>query len=167
MTIEMKQIAPILLLIILVCSCKSKQPEFSQGIHPLHKVITDFAHVFTEEEEIQLNDLIKKSNDASDIEIIVLTVNDIEPYSHIKEYALETGNQNGIGDKEKNNGVLIVMSLHLREIYIATGSGINHRLTDEELKKIIDELIIPKFRNGYYFEGVNIAIKEISSKSTH
>ena len=65
---------------------------------------------------------------------------------------------------DKNNGILIGISTAKRKIRISNGSGIVDKLSDKETKAIIDDIIIPAFKRGNYFEGLLNAIEEIIKK---
>jgi uncharacterized protein len=76
-------------------------------------------------------------------------------------FAVEFGNKYGIGKKEKDNGVVIVFSQQQKEIRISTGYGAEHVLKDEIAKKFIDSLMIPKFKEGLFYEGLYNGSKAI------
>jgi uncharacterized protein len=74
---------------------------------------------------------------------------------------LEISQHWGVGTKEKNNGVTIVFSKTLREVRISTGLGLEQKLTDAMCKKVIDELMIPRFKEGNYAQGITDGLKEV------
>jgi len=74
---------------------------------------------------------------------------------------MEIGNHWGVGQKGKNNGVVIGIAPQLRKIRIENGYGIQKILSDEETKQIIDSLIIPEFRKADYFEGTRKGLMAI------
>ena len=79
-------------------------------------------------------------------QVVVATVEDLQQYP-VEEYALELFRKWGIGDKELNNGVLILLgrepTTDKYSIYIATGYGLEGRLNDGKVGRIIDEFFIP------------------------
>lgn len=158
----MKHKLLLIVLSLIFSSCRQQVKVFPEGIVELQPYVTDYASIYSPEEELELINEIKESRASSDLQIVVLTVNNIEPFDEIKDYALSTGNENGIGDQKKEDAVFIVIAYELREIYIASGRGVTHRITDDELKIIIDETITPRFGIGYYFEGTIEGIKEIA-----
>jgi uncharacterized protein len=66
--------------------------------------------------------------------------------------------------KEKNNGILILISTGHRRIRISNGYGIEKILSDTETKEIIDTIILPEFRNGEYFNGTKKGIIALKDK---
>jgi uncharacterized protein len=67
----------------------------------------------------------------------------------------------GVGSAEKNNGLTIVLCNPCGQIGIASGTGTELILTDEICKKIIDEKIIPEFKNGKFYNGIKKGILEL------
>lgn len=74
---------------------------------------------------------------------------------------IDLGNFWAIGTKEKNNGLLIVLSMNERNIGISTGKGTENALSDEFLKKIIDTEIIPLFKQEKFYEGIMSGLNKI------
>ncbi len=71
------------------------------------------------------------------------------------------GNLWGVGTAEKNNGLVVVLSKQDREIGISTGLGTAQVLSDKFLKKTNDNLMIPKFKEEKFYEGVKSGLDEI------
>lgn len=69
-----------------------------------------------------------------------------------------------MGLKEINNGLTIVFSKNLREIWISTGMVIQKSLTNEICEEVINQFIIPEFKNGDYYNGIKIGLIELISK---
>ncbi|WP_299016366.1 TPM domain-containing protein [uncultured Polaribacter sp.] len=61
----------------------------------------------------------------------------------------------GIGQKGKDNGVLILLAKNDRKIFINTGYGVEHLLTDFQSKRIVERVILPEFKKGDYYAGLN------------
>lgn len=78
-----------------------------------------------------------------------------------EDYTFVMMNTWGVGQKEKDNGVLIVLAPDLRRIRIQNGYGIEKYMTDAETKAIIDNVILPRFREEQYFAGVREGILAI------
>jgi hypothetical protein len=82
---------------------------------------------------------------------------DFEPYTLLM---LRTW---GVGKKEKNNGILIVLAPDSRRIRIQNGYGIEKFLTNEQTKEIIDTTFIPYFKKGKFYNGTKEGILAIIS----
>lgn len=100
--------------------------------------------------------------------IVVVTVDSLEGLS-IEQYAYELFNTWGIGKQDVNNGMLLLISIDDRELRIETGLGLESVVTDDEAGRIINETIVPYFKQGKYgqgaFEGAKAIADEISKGS--
>ena len=116
--------------------------------------VSDFENVFSVQERKVLDSMLTAYEKETTVEIGVVTLHD--KYSGIGNFdslVRAIHNEWGVGKKEKNNGVLLAICIPLRKMRISTGRGIEKVLTDEEAKKIIEENMVPTFRNAKYFEG--------------
>ena len=68
----------------------------------------------------------------------------------------------GIGEKGKNNGVLILVTKQEHDIFIATGYGAEGSLTDALCRRIEEQVIIPEFKQGNFYNGLNEGVIAIS-----
>lgn len=123
--------------------------------------VNDFEAILSEPEEAELEKIIKAHEVVASDQIVIVTVASIEPYSDIDQYSLDLANEWGCGQKEKNNGILIAVSRHLRAMRIQNGHGIENRLTDGETKSIIDSIMIPRFKQGDYYQGLKNGVEAI------
>lgn len=130
--------------------------------------VNDFANVFTEEEKLQMDNFLYDFERETTAEIAVVTINSLEGLT-IEQYAYGLFNSWGIGKKNINNGMLLLISIGDRKLRIETGLGLESVVTNDEAAKIIDEIIVPYFREGNFgqgaFEGVKAIAKEISISS--
>lgn len=126
--------------------------------------VNDFENIFTSEQRIKLDKRIGVYELETTNEIVIVTIDSIEPYENINDFATDLSNEWGIGKTEKNNGLLILFSKSLREIRISTGLGTEKILTDEICKKVIDQTIIPEFKKGNYYNGIEKGLTELIAK---
>jgi uncharacterized protein len=87
-------------------------------------------------------------------EIVLITTPTYESDTSILFFSVRKFRQLGIGKKDINNGVLIVLNSAKRQARITTGYGTEKILTDEIAARILDSLMIPRFKNGELFEGL-------------
>lgn len=120
--------------------------------------INDFENILEFHQEIILEESVKSFYEYSGIGITVVTVESIEPYDSISDYSIDLGNYSNKGK------VLIVVSKKLRQIQILNSDDILEKLTDEETKKIIDQFIIPRFKQEKYYAGLLDGIAEIKKE---
>lgn len=126
------------------------------------KFFNDFsgANVITPQQANQIHSTLENYFKSSTNQIAIAVVKTTTPYD-IAEYTIELGRKWGVGIKDKNNGVMIVWATEDRQIFIATGYGVEGSLTDSMTKRIIETYIIPEFKAGRYFDGLNNGVVAI------
>ena len=165
-----------------IYSCKTKQiektepntnppkvefSEFDLGKSDLPKLkreVNDFEHVFDVEQLEKLTLMIREFEKNTTNQIAIVSIDSIGKYTDFDKFAVDLSNYNGIGLKEKDNGLSIVFSKNLRKIRISTGLGTEKILTDKICKNIIDQTIIPEFKNGDYYNGIKKGMVELIAK---
>lgn len=117
-------------------------------------LVNDIADVLSRTQEDYLNRKLKAYNDSTSTQIAILTVQTTGGQP-IEDYASWVGEKNGVGQSEEDNGIVIVVAVEDRKMFIATGYGIEQYLNSVMTKKIIDNEITPQFKRGDYFAGLN------------
>ena len=115
--------------------------------------VNDYAEVISPEQEAKITSLIVELEAKTSAEIAVLTVPSTggEP---IFDYALRVAESWKVGKKGKDNGVLMVIAVKDRKMYILVGYGLEGILPDGLVGEIRDRYILPYFRQGKYGEGI-------------
>lgn len=134
-------------------NCCSNQIRYEFGNH---QFIMDKEDLLTFKEKRIINKKVESFFKASSSKILLLTVADITPYNTLEEYTNAFRNNY----RGKNIGVIFTVSKKMRSIWIATSVTVERFLTDKKLGKIIDQKILPKLKEGSYFEGINGGIDE-------
>ncbi len=124
--------------------------------------VTDGAHILSVKEKAGLEAKLKTFEASTPVEIAVVTVNTTGNLS-IEDFAAKLFKKWGIGKKDKNNGVLLLVAYKDRKVRIATGSGIVQKLTDSSCKTVIDEIMVPKFKTNDFYEGIDEAVDKIEN----
>lgn len=124
------------------------------------KLVNDFADILSDGQEESLENKLVAFNDSTSTQIAVVTVESLNGYP-IEDFALGILRNWGIGQKEQDNGVLLLVSEGDREVRIETGSGSEGFLTDALSRRIIENQIVPQFQNGNYFNGINDATDQM------
>ncbi|MEO9512489.1 MAG: TPM domain-containing protein [Flavobacteriaceae bacterium] len=135
--------------------------SFGQRRYPdLKAIATDSGEIFTalELEELKMK-LIDFETETTN-QLVVLTINDLG-YETIEEYANGTFNQNKLGQKNKDNGILILFAKNNREVRIEVGYGLEQYITDAVASRIIRKTMIPEFKEENYVIGLNRATDQI------
>ncbi|WP_379926679.1 TPM domain-containing protein [Mariniflexile jejuense] len=128
------------------------------------QIINDYDSIFSPSELKELSNIIYDYNIETTRQIVVVTIDSISPYSDIQKFATDLSNYWEIGNAEKNNGLTIVMCNPCRKIGIATGTETELILTNEICKKVIDQTIIPEFKNGNFYVGIKNGVVELIEK---
>ena len=138
--------------------------KFQMNVQPIGWV-NDFEFILTPLEEQKLDSLLRNYENETSNELTIITIDESWiTKSDFDSLVTVFHNTWGVGKKNKNNGIVIGMSKGLRTIRISNGYGLEAILTDKETKKIIDEIIIPEFKNERYYEGLRNGILKIIEK---
>jgi len=122
--------------------------------------VNDYAHVMTPDQVATLEQKLIAFNDSTTSDIVVMTQPDLGNAS-IEDYALAVLRNWGVGDKKNNNGIVIVADIRQHHVYIAVGYGLEGAIPDVTAKEIIDNDIVPNFRNGDYYRGFDVATGDL------
>lgn len=126
--------------------------------------VNDFEQIFDKNQIQELENIISDYEKKTSREIAIFTVKSIEPYDNMKDYAQDLSNRWGLGKEAKNNGLTIIFSSQRKEVRISTGPAAKKILTDAMCKEIIDNVMIPKFKQGAYYAGLKNGVQEIISR---
>jgi len=131
-------------------------PELTQPVN-------DFAHIIDAASAERLDQMIRRLRDATGDVVVVVAVPTIEPYGDVKEYAnkLFENHGRGIGEKGKDNGVLILVAVKERKVWIEVGYGLEPFITDGFSGETSRLYMAPEFREGRYGPGLVIGTERI------
>lgn len=115
--------------------------------------VNDSANILDSDTEEYIIDINKKLNSKTGAQVVVVTVNNLEGRS-IEEYSTELFRSYGIGDKDKNNGVLLIVSVEDRRMRIEVGYGLEGKLNDAKTGRIQDNYIVPYLSDDKWDEGI-------------
>jgi uncharacterized protein len=115
--------------------------------------VNDFANVLSVNTRSSLTGLIGELERKTTAQIAVVTVSTVAPLE-IEGYAVKLFEKWGIGQAGKDNGVLLLIAMRERKMRIEVGYGLEGAIPDALAKVIIDQHIIPAFKEGKYNEGV-------------
>lgn len=149
MEIKLKTVClSVLLFVFTGCSEKPQQAK------TIETFVHDYEHLLSEKQITALNELYRAHEEKTSNEIVLITTASYAPDATLAAYANRMANELGVGKKDKNNGLVIVLSSANRESRIETGYGTEEVLKDHLAKKITDSLMVPEFRKGNFYEGV-------------
>jgi uncharacterized protein len=148
-----------LLIAVLLAAAPARAADLPQLAAP----VNDFAHVIDAQSAAGIERLSRVLKEASGDVVVVATVPTIEPYGDIREYAtklFENGGR-GIGEKGKNNGVLILLAIKQRKVWIEVGYGLEEWITDRFAGETSRQYMAPEFRNGSYGTGLLVGTARV------
>lgn len=134
-------------LVIISCSSTTEKKKIETFVFDNEKILTV-------EQSKQLDSLYREHEKRTTNEIVLVTTSEYGEYDNNVDYSVKFGDTHRIGKKDYDNGVVIVFSKAKRQTRISTGYGTEEVLKDEIAMKIIDSLMIPKFKENLYFEGL-------------
>ncbi|MBK6978185.1 MAG: TPM domain-containing protein [Cytophagaceae bacterium] len=125
------------------------------------KLVNDFVGGLLSDAQIQqLERKLVAYNDSTSTQVIIVIVKSTQPME-AADYAIELGRKWGVGQKDKNNGLVLLWAPGDRKITIQTGYGMEGAIPDIYAKRIISTIIAPNFKELKYFEGLDQATDAI------
>lgn len=119
-------------------------------------LVNDFTGTLSVNEIALLESKLVAFNDTTSTQIAIIIIHSVGGYE-IADYAYQLGRKWGIGQKERNNGALILVALDDHKVYIATGYGLEGAIPDALAKRIVEQDITPQFKEGNYYAGLDRA----------
>ena len=126
----------------------------------LQTSVYDDAGLLSAEQKTALEQKLIHYADSTSTQIVVATVNTVNG-EDIAYYAANWGQKWGIGQKDKDNGILILIAKDDRKMTIQVGYGLEHLLTDALSRRVIEKVMVPHFREGDYYGGLDEAANVI------
>lgn len=121
--------------------------------------VNDFTNLFTTAQQTELDSLITAFEKVTTVEMAIVTIDStVTSRKGFDNYITALGNRWGVGKQETNNGIIIGICPSYKRIRISTGPGIMDKLNDATVKSIIDNTIIPLYKQGAYFEGTKMGL---------
>jgi uncharacterized protein len=127
--------------------------------------IVDDANLLDEADKAQLDADLKALEDKSSDQLVVVTLPTLQGFA-IEDFGYQLGRHWGIGTKEKDNGVLLIVAPNDRKVRIEVGRGLEPILTDAMSKIIINGVMLPRFKAGDYAGGIKEGVHGIESVLT-
>ncbi|SIS90285.1 uncharacterized protein SAMN05421686_10617 [Thalassolituus maritimus] len=122
--------------------------------------VVDNASMLPVSSERSIEKILKAHEEATSNQVVVVTIDSLKGYS-IEEYGYQLGRHWGIGQKDKNNGVLLIVAKNDRKVRIEVGYGLEGNLTDAIAGHIIRTKITPDFKRGRFTAGISKGVDSI------
>ncbi|WP_406845395.1 TPM domain-containing protein [Flavobacterium soyae] len=124
-----------------------KKPDFQTSVY-------DYANVLSASEKTQLEEKLIRYSDSTSTQIVVITIESLKG-EDIGILTPKWAHEWGIGQAKEDNGVLILLAKAERRIWISPGYGLEDRLTAGIGGEITRNIIIPEFKAGSYYRGLD------------
>lgn len=125
-----------------------EKPKFQTSVY-------DYANILSATEKTQLEEKLIKYSDSTTTQIVVITIESLKN-EDVSQLATKWGQTWGIGGTEKDdNGVIILLAKNEKKIAINPGYGLEDRLTAGTGGEIIRNIIVPEFKSGSYYNGLD------------
>jgi uncharacterized protein len=135
----------------------------AQQIPTLTQPVNDFANVIDASSEAAMSELIRSLQQASGDVVVVATVDTFAPYGDLREYAVQMfeNNGRGIGQRGKDNGLLVVLAVADRQVWVEVGYDLEQFITDGFAGETSRQFMVPEFRRGNYGAGLLAGVSRI------
>jgi uncharacterized protein len=127
------------------------------AVPPLTARVTDLTGTLTREQQAGLERMLQEFEARKGTQLAVLIVPTTAP-EPIEQYALRVGEQWKIGRTKVDDGAILVVAKNDRALRIEVGYGLEGVLNDATASRIIREIIVPRFREGDFYGGINAAL---------
>lgn len=118
------------------------------------RLVNDFTGTLTTEQIQALESKLVANDDSTSNQIAIVIIPTTDNYS-IDEVALQIGRTWGVGNKDKNNGIVILVAKNDHKIKIEIGYGLEGAVPDVTAKRIIEDEILPEFKQDNYYRGLD------------
>ncbi len=131
-------------------------PEFPE----LSGRVVDQAGLLTPAQVQSLTGSLAAAEQNTSNQVVVVTLSDLQGYD-IADYGYQLGRHWGIGSKDNDNGVLLIVAPNDRKVRIEVGYGLEGSLTDALASVIVQQEILPAFRQGQFYGGIQAGVTAI------
>jgi len=130
------------------------------------RLVNDFAGFLSPDEQSKLEYKLVSFDRKTSTQIVIVTVSSFDGYP-AAEFATRIGHEWGVGSQRFDNGFVLLIkpktSAEQGEVFIATGYGVEGLVPDAIAKRIVEAEILPRFRSGQYYEGIDEAVNTLMS----
>lgn len=134
----------------------------AQKIPQLKGYVNDYAGVLSSSEERNISEMLSQLERNTSAQVAVLTVDNLQGYS-LESFSMSVVEDWKLGQNNRDNGILILLSMAEKKVRIEVGYGLEGDITDAKSGYIIRNIIIPEFRKGNFGMGLYKGAEAVSS----
>ena len=151
---------PFLLLFLVPLPANAAVGQFPKPVG----FVNDFAGVIPPGQAQSMEQYLRELNQRTGAQIAVVTVPNIEGYTGPEEYAVDLFSAWKIGQKGKDNGLLVLLAMKEKKVKIEVGYGLEGAITDGDCGIIIRQVMAPYFRAGRFGDGLMAGVQALVAK---
>jgi uncharacterized protein len=125
--------------------------------------VNDFARVMNAQDAEAVESLAASVKEKTGAELALVTVNSYAPYASISEYSIALAEAWGVGERDRDNGIILVLAMEEREVRIEVGYGLEGAIPDSVAGRILDTVVIPAFQNDDFSGGLREGCRAIAA----
>lgn len=137
-------------------------PAFAVGVPAMNGRVNDYAKIIRESDEREIEEYLAGLERSSGIQIAVLTMPSLDG-EDISSFGIRVADKWNLGDKEKDNGAILIVAYAEHDLRIEVGDGLEGSLTDAKCGLILRNVIVPEFRDGNYSGGIMKGVKDMGA----
>lgn len=122
--------------------------------------VNDYSNTLKPEEITKLETKLKNFEDSTSTQVVVLMMKSLDGES-LEDFSMKVAETWKIGQKDKNNGVILLFFMDDHKDRIEVGYGLESQLTDAVSKWILDKEVEPRFKSEKYYEGIDIETDKV------
>ncbi len=145
---------------VILCFSFLTESSFALSFPTLTGRVADQANVISPATKDQLTEILTNIENTTTDQIVIVTLPTLDGNS-IEDYGYKLARHWGIGQKDKDNGAIIIVDVNERSIRIEVGYGLEAKLTDAVTSEIIRNQIAPSLKKGNYNQGLLNAVNKV------
>ncbi len=135
---------------------------FAATVPAIKGRVNDYAKIIRESDEREIEEYLAGLEQSSGIQIAVLTMPSLDG-EDISSFGIRVADKWQLGDKEKDNGAILIVAYAEHDLRIEVGDGLEGSLTDAKCGLILRNVIVPEFRDGNYSGGILKGVKDMGA----
>ncbi len=140
-------------------------PLFAATVPALKGRVNDYAKIIRDSDEREIEEYLAEIEQASGVQIAVLTMPSLDG-DDIASFGIKVADKWQLGDKEKDNGAILIVAYAEHDLRIEVGDGLEGSLTDAKCGLILRNVIVPEFKNGNYSGGIKKGVMNMGAIAT-
>ncbi|MEQ8907012.1 YgcG family protein [Ekhidna sp.] len=150
----------IVILLVAMVAVSHLKAQDQQEVPTLTDRVTDQANILSPNEVAYLTNQLKDLEERKGSQLAILTVSSTKPET-IEQYSIRVVDQWKLGREDVDDGVLLIIAKNDRKLRIEVGYGLEGAIPDAYAKRIISNIIVPHFRDGDYYLGIEEGVEAI------